>query len=65
MDALIDRGVIGGRSADEIYNAVTRHFWDVYAQLIDRGDPMAAELLDDYVHLVCPVLSWGDPAAVL
>jgi hypothetical protein len=65
MDALIDRGILGGRSADEIYDAVTRHFWDVYAQLVDRGSPWAAELLDDYVHLVCPALSWGSPTATL
>ena len=65
MDALIDRGVLAGRRPDEIYNAVTRHFWDVYAQLVDRGSPWAAELLDDYVHLVCPVLSWGSPTATL
>ncbi len=65
LDATIDRGILAGRGADEIYGAVKAYFWTVYAQLLAEGSPWAAIFLDDFVHLVCPAVTWGDPAARL
>jgi len=63
MDAIIDRGVLSGASSDEIHESITDYVAAVLPQLTDSMH--RAQLLDNYVHLVCPSTTWGDPAARL
>jgi len=65
MDAIIDRGILDGREAQDIYDSVVRHFSNVYTQLAAQGSPWTGLFLDNFVHLVCPALTWGDPKATL
>ncbi len=65
MDAIIDRGILDGHNAQEIYDSVVRYFSHVYGQLVSQRSPWAALFLDNFVHLVCPALTWGDPEAAL
>lgn len=65
MDAIIDRGILDGRNAQDIYESVLRYFSTIYPQLLARRSPWAALFLDNFVHLVCPALTWGDPKATL
>jgi hypothetical protein len=65
MDALIDRGILSGRNAGEIYEVITAYFWDVYQQLLDHRSFWASVLYDDFVHLVCPAISWGNATSRL
>jgi hypothetical protein len=62
MDCLIDRGILGRKTASQIYNAIEEYVADLYPQLEFHQQ---AILLDNYLHLVCPVTVWGDPNAML
>jgi hypothetical protein len=64
MDSIIDRGILSQKNAQEIYDSVTTYVATVYPQL--KSKPLhQAVLLDNYVHLVCPVTVWGDASATL
>lgn len=63
MDLIVDRGILSGKNAHEIYESVTKYVGSVYAQMKDVA--AKAVLLDNYLHLVGPGLTWGDPSAVL
>jgi hypothetical protein len=56
MDCIIDRGILSGRTADQIYDSITRYCAEVYPQLPQH---QRAVLLDNYLHLVCPATTWG------
>lgn len=62
MDAIIDRGILRGKGAQEIYDSVQRYVAQVYPQL---NNAQRAVLLDNFVHLVCPATVWGDPKATI
>lgn len=73
LDAIIDRGILTGKPAAIIYQDVIDAFWDAHEQLLPASSSqdvypyqlVAATLLDDFVHLVCPVTTWGDQQATL
>jgi len=62
MDIIIDRGVLAGKNAADIYDSIERYMAKVLLSLpaLDRG-----LLLSNFVHLACPAIDWGDRAAVL
>lgn len=62
MDVIIDRGVLTGKTAREIYNSVTDYVAKVLPQLPPTQQVL---LLSNYAHLVWPGLSWGDPDATV
>jgi hypothetical protein len=62
MDVIIDRGVLAGRTAQEIYDSVSRYVAAVVPQLTGA---QRVVLLSNYVHLVWPGLNWGDPDATV
>jgi hypothetical protein len=63
MDAIVDRGILAGKTATEIYDSLTSYFATVYSKLHDPAHK--AVLLDNFVHLVCPVTVWGEGGALL
>ena len=63
MDAIIDRGILKGQNATVIYKAITNYFWQVYPQLLQHAPGQAGTFFDNFVHLVCPAVNWGDPSA--
>lgn len=62
MDIIIDRGLLGGRSAPEIHESVSRYVAGVLPQL-DMTQRIV--MLSNFVHLVWPGLTWGDAAATV
>jgi hypothetical protein len=62
MDTIIDRGILAGKNSQDIYDSIERYVAQVWIGLapLDRG-----LLLSNFVHLACPVVDWGDEAAVL
>ena len=64
MDSIVDRGILSHKNAVDIYDSVTAYVAAVLPQL--KSKPLQqAVLLDNYVHLVCPVTIWGDPNVTL
>jgi hypothetical protein len=64
MDCIIDRGILSNKNATEIYDSITDYVAKVYPKL--KNKPLhQALLLDNYVHLVCPATTWGDPNVTL
>lgn len=62
MDVIIDRGILAGKSAQDIYDSIERYVAKVIPTLPRAG---RALLLSNFVHLAWPGVSWGDRAAVL
>ena len=62
MDVIIDRGVLAGKTAHEIHESVSRY---VAAVLPHLEAAQRVVMLSNYVHLVWPGLSWGDPDATV
>ncbi len=62
MDTIIDRGILSGKRSDDIYTSMSKYVAQVAPQLtaLDRG-----LLLDNFNHLACPVVTWGNGAAVI
>jgi hypothetical protein len=63
MDVIIDRGILVGKTAPEIYQSVTNYVANVLPQL--KTTAQRAVFLDNFAHLVCPATTWGDPTAHL
>ena len=63
MDAIIDRGILNGNPAQVIYNDVSIYMINTAAKLVDPID--RSIFLDNYMVIVCPVVSSGDPLRVL
>jgi hypothetical protein len=64
MDSIIDRGILGRKDANAIYDSVTAYVATVLPQLKSKQFDQAV-LLDNYVHLVCPATVWGSATAIL
>lgn len=64
MDILIDQGILSGQTASDTYQSVRSHFQSTYPKLNARGAGRAI-FLSNFLHLVCPLTTWGDPEAVL
>jgi hypothetical protein len=62
MDCIIDRGILGRKAANEIYDSITQYVAQIYPQLPSY---QRAVFLDNYLHLVCPATNWGSPNAVI
>jgi hypothetical protein len=62
MDFVIDRGILAGRSAGVIYQEVARYVIGALPSL-SRFERML--MIDNFMHLVCPITTWGDDAAIL
>ena len=62
MDIIIDRGILAGKNGEEIYRSITQYVANIAPRLraIHRG-----LLLSNYIHLACPVITWGDRAAAI
>jgi hypothetical protein len=66
MDCIIDRGILSKKSASEIHESITTYVAQIYPQLRDPRNPLKqAAFLDNYLHLACPVIDWGDTSATL
>lgn len=67
LDAIIDIGILNGYDAARIHNHLEAEFRKAYGSMIARsnGAAEAAALLDNFVHLVSPGRTWGDPGASL
>jgi hypothetical protein len=62
MDIIVDLGILAGKSAGDIYDAVTAYV----AQMLPKlSRTSRALLLDNYVHLVCPATTWDSAATVI
>jgi hypothetical protein len=61
MDVIIDRGVLSGKNGKEIYDSIENYMAYMLPRLtsLDRG-----LLISNFVHLACPVINWGDEAAI-
>ena len=62
MDCIIDRGILAGLGAILIYQSVEKYVTKVLPQL---GQRQRAVLLDNYLHLACPMVTWGDRVATI
>jgi hypothetical protein len=62
MDVIVDRGMLAGKTAQEIHESVGRYVAAVLPQL---DNTQRIVMLSNYVHLVWPGLSWGDPGATI
>jgi hypothetical protein len=62
MDAIIDRGILKGDSAQVIYGDVSTYVAQTLPSL-SHDDRVI--FLDNYMIIVCPVHDWGDSFAVL
>jgi hypothetical protein len=65
LDALIDEGILYGKTADTIYTDVQSAFWGMWAQLQNTRPHAsdAGDLMNNFVHLVGPI--WGNTTATL
>jgi hypothetical protein len=62
MDCIIDRGILKGRRAMPIYDSVDKYVAQLVPQLERRYRAM---LLDNYLHLACPMVTWGDRTSTI
>jgi hypothetical protein len=62
FDAIIDRGILAGRSSDDIYASLEKYMGTVLPQL-SKAPLIQSLLIANFVHLACPVINWGDRAA--
>ena len=62
MDAIIDRGILSGKAARDIYADVSRYVLNTAPTLsnLDRG-----LFLGNFMLITCPVLTYGNSAAIL
>ena len=61
MDCLIDAEILNGSTADQVYAALTAYFTQTFNSL--KNDPHSQSiLLQNYRHLVGPMINYGDSA---
>jgi hypothetical protein len=64
MDIVIDRGILKSIVAMDIYDSIERYIATALTNF--RNEPLyRGYLLSNFVHLACPMVTWGDKLAVL
>lgn len=63
MDAIIDRGILSGDLPQKIYQDISKYVCNTVMKL--GSDLHRGMFLDNFMIIVCPALSWGNPMVTL